>query len=271
MNRTEFLAALGLRLEDLPAEERNEAIKYYSEYLDEVGHDQEDAAIEELGGAEKVANIIRANCGLGPLQAAKKEAAQPELTLDGPEFSHVPKAPQPADAAAAANPEPLAAQQAAPSGAENAAAAADTAYRIAGASQPYAAAYAGVSGTPVSQNNNRLLWIILIVCTFPIWIGIVGGMFGVFAGIFATFVGLIFSGFAMLIAGIVEFVSCIALFTVSPANALATMGVSLLAAGCGALLGGGMLCAAYHVFPALCKAIGSCFGWISRKVGKGNA
>ncbi|MEG2165630.1 MAG: DUF1700 domain-containing protein, partial [Ruthenibacterium sp.] len=63
MNRTEFLAALAAKLVDVTDDEREEAIQYYNEYLDEAGSENEESAIAELGTPEKVANIIRANCG----------------------------------------------------------------------------------------------------------------------------------------------------------------------------------------------------------------
>ncbi|MEG2394348.1 MAG: hypothetical protein RSC36_04900, partial [Ruthenibacterium sp.] len=158
MNRTEFLAALGLRLEDLPAEERDEAVKYYSEYLDEVGADGEDAAIAELGGAEKVANIIRANCGLGPMRPAQKSAASaPELTLDGPDYAHTgsagAKSTTAADSADAPRPSAGAAQSAANAAASGAAAsgaAASGAAASGAAASGAAASGAAASGAAAS-------------------------------------------------------------------------------------------------------------------------
>ncbi|MEG0768487.1 MAG: hypothetical protein RSG59_01085 [Ruthenibacterium sp.] len=305
MNRTEFLAALGLRLEDLPAEERDEAVKYYSEYLDEVGADGEDAAIAELGGAEKVANIIRANCGLGPMRPAQKSAASaPELTLDGPDYARTgsagAKSTTAADSADAPRPSAGAAQSA--TNAEAGAAASDAAASGAAASgaaasgaaggmyrpvgdtgaagaayvPPYtapqrgAASYSAAPNSTINPANNRILWIIVIVCTFPLWIGLVAGVFGLLAGLFGAMFGLLVSGFSMLIAGLAAALGSLTLLASSPANALATGGLSLLAAGLGALLGGGMLLAAFWAFPAIGRTIGSFFSWLSKKMGGGH-
>lgn len=66
MKREEFLARLEQGLAGLGEEERAEALKFYNEYLDEVGPGQEEQEIARLGDPRRVANIIRANLGLGP-------------------------------------------------------------------------------------------------------------------------------------------------------------------------------------------------------------
>ena len=71
MTKTEFLSRLAEELKGISAEEREEALNYYSEYLDEAGEENEEAAIEELGGPEKVARTIRANT------AQSAQGAQP--------------------------------------------------------------------------------------------------------------------------------------------------------------------------------------------------
>ena len=79
MTKTEFLSRLAEELKGISAEEREEALNYYSEYLDEAGEENEEAAIEELGGPEKVARIIRANTAQsaqGAQPAAPKAAAE---------------------------------------------------------------------------------------------------------------------------------------------------------------------------------------------------
>lgn len=97
MNRAEFMAALEAQLRDITTEERDEALKFYNEYLDEAGPENEAAVLAELGSPQKVACIIRANCGFGVpavRDAAEKSTAPekpeqapvPELTLDGPDW-----------------------------------------------------------------------------------------------------------------------------------------------------------------------------------------
>lgn len=75
MNREEFLAALHAELSDLSAEERDEALKFYSEFLDEAGPEQEQSVLEELGSPQKVAKIIRTNLGLAGIAEVQAGAA----------------------------------------------------------------------------------------------------------------------------------------------------------------------------------------------------
>lgn len=59
MDKAEFLAQLRVKLKNLPADEVNEALSYYEEYLNDAGPVNESAAIEELGTpAEVAAGII---------------------------------------------------------------------------------------------------------------------------------------------------------------------------------------------------------------------
>ena len=48
MNRAEFMAALEAQLRDITTEERDEALKFYNEYLDEAGPENEAAVLAEL-------------------------------------------------------------------------------------------------------------------------------------------------------------------------------------------------------------------------------
>lgn len=59
MNRIEFMTELASLLQDIPAEERREAMKYYNDYFDDAGVENETQVIEELGNPEKVAVIIK--------------------------------------------------------------------------------------------------------------------------------------------------------------------------------------------------------------------
>lgn len=59
MNRKEYLAKLSFLLQDIPEEEREDAIGYYEDYFEEAGPENEERVIEELGSPEKVAAMIR--------------------------------------------------------------------------------------------------------------------------------------------------------------------------------------------------------------------
>lgn len=61
MDRIEFMQKLEHLLQDIPESERMEAIKYYNDYFNDAGVENEDQIIEDLVSPEKVACIIKAD------------------------------------------------------------------------------------------------------------------------------------------------------------------------------------------------------------------
>lgn len=61
MNRNEYMAALRRALAGLPEEERASALRYYEEYFDDAGPENERKAIDGLGAPEQVAAQILAD------------------------------------------------------------------------------------------------------------------------------------------------------------------------------------------------------------------
>ncbi|HIT06995.1 MAG TPA: DUF1700 domain-containing protein [Candidatus Scybalocola faecipullorum] len=59
MNRSEFMFQLAQHLADLSQAERSEALKYYQDYFDDAGPENEQNIIEELGSPEAVAASIK--------------------------------------------------------------------------------------------------------------------------------------------------------------------------------------------------------------------
>ena len=53
MNRAEFMAALEAQLRDITTEERDEALKFYNEYLDEAGPENEAAVLGRAGQPQR--------------------------------------------------------------------------------------------------------------------------------------------------------------------------------------------------------------------------
>ena len=58
MNKTEFLAALRHELGFLPKDELDDAIRYYDEYINDAGDDEE-KVIAEMGTPHKVAEEFK--------------------------------------------------------------------------------------------------------------------------------------------------------------------------------------------------------------------
>ncbi len=62
MNKSQFLKELTKNLRNLPAEDREDALIYYTEYLDDMGVSAEDDVTQKLGTPKAVAAEIVANC-----------------------------------------------------------------------------------------------------------------------------------------------------------------------------------------------------------------
>ena len=63
MNRIQFMTELAALLQDISVEERVEAMKYYNDYFDEAGEENEEEIIRELGSPAKVAAEVKAGLG----------------------------------------------------------------------------------------------------------------------------------------------------------------------------------------------------------------
>lgn len=63
MNRIEFMTELAALLQDVPVEERKEAMQYYNDYFDDAGEEEMDV-VKELGSPAKVAENIKKDLGI---------------------------------------------------------------------------------------------------------------------------------------------------------------------------------------------------------------
>ena len=94
------------------------------------------------------------------------------------------------------------------------------------------------------SQSTKILLIILLVFTFPIWIGVVAGLFGAVVGIigalFGVSVGLIGTAVGLFAGGIGCIIAGVARFAFSPVEALVSVGIGAILASVGALLG--LLC-----------------------------
>ena len=77
MNKNDFISELRDKLLCVPYEEREAAIRYYEEFFDDAGVENEDSVISQLGSPEKVAQTILADVGQfsspPPVISAKKQ------------------------------------------------------------------------------------------------------------------------------------------------------------------------------------------------------
>lgn len=66
MNKDAFLQRLSVLLSDLSLNEREEALQYYRDYIEDAGIENEAAVLQELGSPEKLANDIKQGLGFTP-------------------------------------------------------------------------------------------------------------------------------------------------------------------------------------------------------------
>ena len=263
MNRGEFLAGLRAQLADFSEEAREDALKFYEEYLDEAGPENEAIVLAELGSPQKVARIIRANCDSGMPEAESRPARHP---LSGASW-RAPRAPQPPKPEFPEGPDEPGAPQPTNAGtgdafAQEGAAPEDTdtqrrpAYDYsAHADGAYRGGYGGHSGASGQGGRDRTLWIILLIVTCPLWIGAIGGLIGGAFGLVGGMIGLFFGGIGTIIAGFAALGGGVGLLFTSMPSGILMIGISLLCVACGALLSAAALWVITKLVPLAVRAV----------------
>lgn len=278
MNREQFIAQLARLLQDLPPAERQEAIRYYQEYFDDAGEENEDAVIQELGSPGKVAASIKANLQYGGSAFGNSDTADMGNTETGSQKKDADGWQQNGQTMNSWN-------QSAQQGWQNA----DTqgqngqqgtwqnadAQGQSGQQQTWQnsstqSPYAMQTGKPKRGVGEWAILIIVLVFASPVLLGVGGGALGIFIGLLATVfalwisfftvaIGMIGGGIAVLIKGLIHAVS-------SPAAGLVGMGGGLI---CIAL---GILCAVFFLwftFQLCPRVLRATLNFISRIVHKG--
>lgn len=277
MNREQFIAQLARLLQDLPPAERQEAIRYYQEYFDDAGEENEDVVIQELGSPGKVVASIKANLQYG---GSTFGANDTDMENTGTE-SQTKDADGWQQNGQTMNRWNQSTQQ----GWQNA----DTQGQNGQQGTWQNADTQGQSGQQQTWQNSSTqspyamqarkpkrgvggwaLLIIILVFASPVLLGVGGGALGIFIGILATVfalwisvfavaIGMIGGGIAVLIKGILHASS-------SPAAGLVSMGGGLI---CIAL---GILCAVFFLwftFQLCPRVLRTTLNFISRIVHKG--
>lgn len=230
MTRAEFLAQLRAALSDFPEEEREDALNFYEEYFNEAGPANEGVVLAELGSPAKVARIIRANCPAGDRKPKKGPLARAAaaLTLDGPDW-RAPAAPIPPRASA---PQPEGENAPESQG--------DVLTPVYARREGYA--YGGRGGADGGDGGaggiggDRVLLLILLIATCPLWIGAVFGLFGLVVGLIGGLCGIAVAGFATMLAGFAALGGGVGLLFQSVGSGMLMMGLSLLCVAAGAAM-----------------------------------
>lgn len=229
MNRVKFMAELEALLQNIPTEEREEAMQFYNDYFDDAGMENEPNVIAELESPAKVAATIKAGLGRQPEDAGEyTECGYKDERFEDKE---------------------------------------EIARRGASAQNTSGQAYeyqgGGKQGEKEPPRTSRTLKIILIIAiilvgapiAIPVGLGIAGVVIGCVAALFCAFIALVLAAVTVTIVGIWLF--GIGLVTLIPqlVVGLALVGTGLILAVLGVIgtVISVKLCVV--VFPGICRGI----------------
>ncbi len=203
MSKKEFMEELQVLLGELPAEEREEAVRYYESYFEEAGTDQEQIVLEELGSAERIASQIlrdyraEKNAGMYTEQGYREQGTEKQTPVR---------------------------------------------YSVEEAKGEQSASEdSGIYVTNKGLSGGSLVVAILIaIITFPIWISILATAFGLLMGLFGASIGIVVGfgagGVGCMIGGVAAFAVGIVKALTIPVVGAALIAVSLLLFGVGCLM-----------------------------------
>ena len=209
MNREEFMKELEYLLQDIPEEDKADALDYYRDYLEEAG-DEAEAAIQEFGSPERIAAIIRSDIA-GHLENGGEftERGYEDERFRDPNYQVAPRYDLP---------------EAGENGGTGSRGRDDRDYRR------------GEDDRRRNSSSNTVLKVILIgilvVMTSPIWVGLGGGLFGILVGVIVTAIALLAAAaivtVALFIAGIAAGVAGAVHMMTSPLGGLLAIGIGLI-------------------------------------------
>ncbi len=215
MSKKEFMEELEILLGELPDEEREDVLRYYESYFEDAGIGQEQIVIKELGSAGRVAAQI--------LRAFRAENSEGIYTERGyQERESIKETPIRYET----KQEKTEQKQ-------------EKFYE-----EAQKEATTDNSGIYIFKKKlsggSLVLILILTILTFPIWISVLGGVFGTLFGLFVALIALVLgfgvAGIVCTIAGLVVLcvgiIKCLAL----PIVGTVFIAMALLVFGIGCLL-----------------------------------
>lgn len=226
MSKNEFLNQLFELLLDISPEDREEAIAYYREYIEDAGLENEEAILEELGTPQEIAAEIKSGI-FNKTNQDINYSSNSDKMKNSPELYSSPNA-------------------------DSQETNGDTYY-----------SYHQNPHTDKPQTNSKPAWIILAILAAillsPVWIGLLSALCGVLIGILATIAGLILgfglAGIICLFLGIALFIWGFPTILHTPLAGVALIGAGLVVAALGILflLFTGWLC--IGVIPWIIRCI----------------
>lgn len=203
MNREIFMKELEYLLQDIPEEDKADALDYYRDYLEEAGEENEEAVIKEFGSPERIAAIIRSDLA-GSMEEGGEftENGYQDERFKDPNYQMTQRYELP---------------------------------EVQESTPDYSTKPGRNGRSGMNQVLKVILWIVLICVAAPAALGIGGGILGVVSGLAATFLTVIILVGAITLGLFVAAIGCgvgavILLFT-NPAAAFLFLGISVLLAG----------------------------------------
>ena len=252
MTRVEFLKQLDYLLQDIDARDRQDALDYYRDYMDEAGVYDYDSVDGLLEIPEKIAMSLRISLN-GSIDEQIESGEQGFKSAHAETPGHVPEV--------YGN------------------------YRKENNDGIHDAQWSYESEqndeneiiqTEKKSSLGKILLIIVLAIVFlPAVLGIGGGLIGIIFGVFGTIIGLVFgvAGGALgaLIGGVILFVMSIVHMVTSIPQGIFMMGASLLLIAVGILLVMAVIAICKRFIPWIIRSVVNVFHRIFHKNGGGRA
>lgn len=285
MNRAEFMSRLTALLQDVPPAEREEALTYYNEYFEDAGEENEAGVIAALGSPEELAKSIKAGLSDGGNTGEFTESGfhsyeqrNKNQIMSTDESQTGACGNDGAGGAFHANGAQTGGFQGNPFGQQAGGAGVNGAYgqQANAGSNGYGAysqqnAQSRPQKKPMTGGQIALI-IALAVLLSPVWIGVLGGLFGgsvgLLAGLLGIFVAFLVVGVVMTVVGIALVIGGFAAMFGAPLGGLCLVGGGLIMVALGLVFVWLMVLVVGTAIPALFRG---CVKLCRRLLNRGGA
>ena len=261
MDRAEFMRRLTALLNDVPPAEREEAIQYYNDYFEDAGEGNEQGVIASLGSPEELAKSIKAG-----LQDGGSMGEFTESGFRGYEEQRRNEIMQmQAREESTADSGTAGGQTSAYGGSQGSTyggpGGPGSTYGPAGSQDGHYGQPAGNTPPPKEGLSGGMiaLIVILAVLSSPVWVSLLGGLFGgsvgLIAGLFGVFLAFLIVGVVLIVVGIALIITGIVAMFGSPLGGLCLIGTGMVLMAVGLVFMWLMVFVVGTAIPALIRGI----------------